>query len=136
MCLLEHVKSCSDEAICCETFTHLEADNPLRHQQRLAAVHLCEYAAQAAALHGPWLARQQSASVSDLAPAAGGYLAALKSIGLRVARLDNLSPSLPLVLTATKLLSNADGLIYEFEARHGDVLLASGRLVIALLGRE
>lgn len=128
MCLLGKVLECSDEQICCETFSHLQADNPLRHNGQLAAVHLCEYGAQAAALHGPWLAALSGARE----PAGGGYLAALKSVECHVKRIDTLPADIPMQITAKRLLKNSDGLIYAFEARHGAQLLSSGRLVVAL----
>jgi predicted hotdog family 3-hydroxylacyl-ACP dehydratase len=49
MCLLEFVKEWTEDAILCGTRSHAFPDNPLRHHGRLAALHLCEYGAQAIA---------------------------------------------------------------------------------------
>lgn len=128
MCLLQSVQSCDQQRICCTSFSHLDRDNPLRAQQQLAALHLAEYGAQAAALHGPWLAHMAGRQ----APAGGGYLAAIKQLSWQRARIDDLPAEQPLLVEAERLLESAEGLIYQFRASHNAEPLASGRLLIAL----
>jgi predicted hotdog family 3-hydroxylacyl-ACP dehydratase len=52
MSLLDRVASWNETIIIATSTTHRRMDHPLRHRERLRAVHLCEYGAQAAALHG------------------------------------------------------------------------------------
>src|ERR1044071_8373101 len=52
MCLWEHIVEWDDTRIVLETHSHQALDNPLRANDRLRAVHLCEYGAQAMAVHG------------------------------------------------------------------------------------
>src|SRR4051812_21613025 len=57
MCLLERVIEWNADHVVLATATHRAADNPLRSGGRLRAIHLCEYGAQAAAVHGGLTAR-------------------------------------------------------------------------------
>ncbi len=52
MCLLDRVVEWDKDRVLLATATHRAADNPLRLDGRLRAVHLCEYGAQAMAVHG------------------------------------------------------------------------------------
>src|SRR3546814_5046341 len=61
----------------CRTESHRAAANPLRRDGQLAAVHLIEYGAQAMAVHGGWMARQNRAA-GDGAGARPGVLAAVR----------------------------------------------------------
>src|SRR5574337_1598768 len=57
MCLLDAVCSWDERRIHAISTSHARADNPLRGEYGLHAVHLAEYGAQAMALHGGLLAR-------------------------------------------------------------------------------
>ena len=57
MCLLDGVVRWDDDSIVCITNTHRDANNPLRRDGQLSAVHALEYGAQAAAIHGGLRAR-------------------------------------------------------------------------------
>jgi predicted hotdog family 3-hydroxylacyl-ACP dehydratase len=52
MCLLERIVDWNDTNIRLATTTHASPINPLRSNGRLRAIHLCEYGAQAMAVHG------------------------------------------------------------------------------------
>jgi predicted hotdog family 3-hydroxylacyl-ACP dehydratase len=52
MCLNERVMAWDEERVVLATATHRSPLNPLRRRGRLRAVHLCEYGAQAMAVHG------------------------------------------------------------------------------------
>ena len=58
MCLLERIVDWDERASCWRR-TAIAPDNPLRVEDKLRAIHLCEYGAQAMAVHGalPPLAR-------------------------------------------------------------------------------
>jgi len=58
MVLLDQVISYDDMNILCTTVSHQRIDNPLRRDGKLLAVCGAEYGAQAAAVHGPLVARQ------------------------------------------------------------------------------
>ena len=57
MCLLDDVVAWDDQRIHARSDSHRRDDNPLRSDGRLRAVHLCEYGAQAMAVHGGLVAR-------------------------------------------------------------------------------
>jgi predicted hotdog family 3-hydroxylacyl-ACP dehydratase len=123
MCLLDKVVGWSDATITCRTRSHLSPDNPLRRNGGLAGVCGIEYGLQAAALHGALVAG---------GPQPAGYLAALRSVEIVAARLDN--PSLgKLEVTAQLELRDVGGLIYAFRLRSaGGTDLLSGRATIVL----
>ena len=69
MCLLDRVETWSATDIVCRARSHLDPDNPLRRNGRLASLCGIEYGLQAAAAHGALAAP----------PAAAGWLAAVRS---------------------------------------------------------
>jgi predicted hotdog family 3-hydroxylacyl-ACP dehydratase len=124
MCLLDSVEQWNNERIQCATRTHRDPDHPLRCDGALSAIHLVEYASQAAALHGALLARNASAGPAP------GMLAAIRNLQLSVDRIDTLPQALTIV--AVRRLAQTDGVLYEFQALCDSVLLGEGRLAIAL----
>jgi predicted hotdog family 3-hydroxylacyl-ACP dehydratase len=92
----------------------------LRSAGRLSAVHLCEYGAQAMALHGGLLARAAGRGPDP------GLLVALRDVRLRVLRIDDLPGEL--VVSAECLQSSTAGLHYRFEVRHAGAVIADGRV--------
>ena len=119
MSLLDSVVDWDDARIHMRAVSHRDATNPLRSDGRLRAVHLCEYGAQAMAVHGGLIA-QRAGRV-----AAPGFLVSLRGVELHVARVD----ALPGVLAvyATKLLDGDSGWQYEFRVEYEGDLLAAGR---------
>lgn len=125
MCLLERIVSVNDTQIVCATFSHRSPANPLRHAGRLAALHLAEYGAQTMAVHGGLQAAGE--------PTRGGMLVAIRDLKLQVERFDDVEEEL--VVTAVRLVANADGRIYSFSARAGERELASGRVSVMFSAR-
>jgi predicted hotdog family 3-hydroxylacyl-ACP dehydratase len=124
MCLIESVTAWNASQIECRITNHVAVDHPLRHQGRLGAVHLVEYAAQAAAIHGALLNEKNDKQ-------APGMLVAMRDCELLLDTIDQLS--VPLTVTARRQLANSDGLIYGFEVAAKDsALLARGRLSVML----
>lgn len=121
MCLLDSVDHWDERSLTCRTNTHRSIDNPLRCCGRLSAIHLIEYAAQATAVHGGLLGADGDVQV-------GAMLAAVREFEVEIARLDTLEDAL--VLSATRLVANAQGWLYEFNARSGERALARGRLSV------
>jgi predicted hotdog family 3-hydroxylacyl-ACP dehydratase len=122
MCVLDEVVAWDADAIHARSRSHRSADNPLRSDDRLRAVHLCEYGAQAMAVHGGLVAREAGGV------AAPGFLVALRAVELLVERVDDLPEALD--VHARKLLGDDNGWQYEFRIEHAGTLLASGRAAV------
>jgi predicted hotdog family 3-hydroxylacyl-ACP dehydratase len=127
MCLLETIQQWNDDEIFCTTSSHRDPENPLRRDGQLAALHLAEYGAQAMAVHGGLLAAKMGGK------AAPGVLVSMRDIQLEVDRLDNLED--PMTIAARRLVADAGGWMYQFEAYTAQGRLGSGRVaVIAVTG--
>ena len=124
MCLLERIVEWDDGSIVLESGTHRLATNPLRLEGRLRAVHLCEYGAQAMAVHGAL--RAQAAGRS----AAPGMLVSLRSVTLTRDHIEDLPDFLE--VRAQCLQASATSLQYSFSVRHAGELLAEGRAAVVL----
>jgi predicted hotdog family 3-hydroxylacyl-ACP dehydratase len=122
MALLDQVATWDETIIIALSATHRATDNPLRSNGRLRAVHLCEYGAQAAALHGGLIARAAGGVAEP------GYLVALRDVTLLCQYLDDLAGELQ--LRAELLLQDGGSWQYQFSAAHAGLTLASGRLAI------
>jgi predicted hotdog family 3-hydroxylacyl-ACP dehydratase len=88
----------------------------------LRAVHLCEYGAQAAALHGGLVARAAGTLAQP------GYLVSLRDVALLRDYIDDLPGELQ--IRAELLLKDGGSWQYQFAAAHAGVTLATGRLAI------
>ena len=124
MSLLDCVIDWNEVDIHLTTSSHLDRNNPLRSDGMLRAVNLCEYGAQAMAIHGGLLA-QRSGSV-----AAPGFLVSLRAVELHVARIDDLADALHVF--ATQLHGDSSGWQYEFRIEHDGTLLAAGRAAVMM----
>ena len=124
MCLWDEVLAWDDGTVRLRTGTHREPANPLRSAGRLHAVHLCEYGAQAMAVHGGLLARERGGR------AAAGMLVALRGVALQVARIDDLAG--PLECEAQALVVGETGQQYAFRITHAGALLGEGRAAVML----
>lgn len=122
MSLLDSVVDWDDEHIHLTAISHTHTDNPLRSDGLLRAVHLCEYGAQAMAVHGGLLAQREGKV------AAPGLLVSLRSVHLHVARVDELPG--PLDVHAFKLLDGGASWQYEFRVEHRGQVLAEGRAAV------
>lgn len=122
MCLLDGVCAWDDRMIHATTHSHRRADNPLRSNGLLRAVHLCEYAAQAMAIHGGLLAKREGRV------AAPGFLVSLRAVKLHVARIDDLPG--PLDVQAERLIDGAGSFQYAFRVEHAGTILAEGRAAV------
>lgn len=122
MCLLDEIVAWDERRIAARANSHRRPDNPLRRDGTLRAVHLCEYAAQAMAVHGGLLAQR------DGRVAAPGFLVSLRAVRLLVSRFDDLPG--PLDVYAEKLLDGGGSWQYAFRVEHAGVPLAEGRAAI------
>lgn len=124
MCLLDEVVEWDPMHLHARSASHQRADNPLRADGMLHAVNLCEYAAQAMAVHGALRAR------ADGGRARPGFLVALRDVTLAVERVDDLPGRLQVHVEC--LIAMADSLQYAFRVEHRGSLLASGRAAVML----
>ena len=124
MCLWDEVRAWDAGTIQVIAHNHRNPAHPLRSDGRLRAIHLCEYGAQAMAVHGGLLARASGGSAKP------GLLVALRGVGLYVARIDELSGALE---CRAEMLSDGDaGWQYAFRIEHAGTLLAEGRAAVML----
>jgi len=126
MCLWDRVDAWDDTRIRLATGSHRQADNPLRADGMLRAVHLCEYGAQAMAVHGGVLARASAGA------AKAGMLVSLRGVSLYVARVDDVEGDL--VCEAELLAAGAGSQQYAFRIHCGERVLAEGRAAVILQG--
>jgi predicted hotdog family 3-hydroxylacyl-ACP dehydratase len=124
MCLLDTVVAWTPEAIHARTDSHRRADNPLRSDGILRAVHLCEYGAQSMAVHGALIAREAGLG------AAPGFLVSLRGVSLALARIDDLDG--PLDVYGDRLLGSETSWQYAFRIEHAGGEIASGRAAVML----
>ena len=124
MCLWQEVVEHDANRVSLRTTSHRDPSNPLRSDGRLRALHLCEYGAQAMAVHGGLLGRASGA------PVRAGMLVALRGVALHVARIDDLAGALE--GEATLLANGADSQQYAFRILHAGTLLAEGRAAVML----
>ena len=127
MCLLDEVIAWDAATIHARTQSHRAIANPLRSDDRLRALHLCEYGAQAMAVHGGLLARTAGTI------AAPGYLVSLRAVDLHVARIDDLAGALD--VHAERLLGGEGSWQYAFRVVHAGAEIASGRAAVIVTAR-
>lgn len=122
MCLLDTVVSWDEARIHARTASHARADNPLRRDGRLQALHLCEYGAQSMAVHGGLLA---AATGGRAAP---GFLVSLRDVQLARDCVEDLPGELD--VHGERLLATEQSWQYAFRVEHDGVLIASGRAAV------
>ncbi len=118
--MIERVLRWDADEIQVATTRHRAADNPLRRDGRLAAVHLADFAAEAMAIHGGLRAR---AAGGKLQPA---LLVSVRDLTLARDYLDDLEGDLE--INARSLLANAGNWQYQFTVRHAAKVIATGRV--------
>ena len=124
MCLWDEVVAWDPTRIALRARNHRDSAHPLRSGGMLRAVHLCEYGAQAMAVHGGLLARERGGSAPP------GMLVALRDVVLHVARIDDLPDALE--CEAEALVLSDGGQQYAFRIMHSGRLLAEGRAAVML----
>lgn len=124
MCLLDEVLSWDAVRIACRTTSHRRAPHPLGDGRGLRGLHLCEYGAQAMAVHGGLLARESGGRAPP------GLLVALRDVRIARARVDDLPG--PLDVHAEALLRSGTSWQYAFGVHHAGDTLAEGRAAVVL----
>jgi predicted hotdog family 3-hydroxylacyl-ACP dehydratase len=124
MCLWDEVLDWDATTVHLRAHNHRDRAHPLRVHGQLRAVHLCEYGAQAMAVHGGLRARASGGVAKP------GLLVALRGIELHVARIDDLPGALD--CCAEVLTDGQAGWQYGFRISHAGTMLAEGRAAVML----
>ncbi len=124
MCLLDEVTVSTDDSVRCLSHSYASPDNPLRRDGQLSAVMLCEYGAQAMAVHGGIVAH----AAGNRPPA--GWLVALREVQLTVAKVEAAGE---LEVVARRLAASDTAWQYEFAVTQAGHLLARGRATVKLV---
>jgi predicted hotdog family 3-hydroxylacyl-ACP dehydratase len=124
MCLLERVVGWDDASVTLATTTHRDPANPLARGGRLHAIHLCEYGAQAMAVHGGLTAWRRGERARP------GLLVSLRDVVLAGDFVHDLPGELK--VEARRLHDSGAAWQYEFRVTHAGRLLAQGRAVVSL----
>ena len=122
MCLLDRVIEWDKDGIVLATSTHRSPSNPLRLNGRLRAIHLCEYGAQAMAVHGGLCAQAEGRTAKP------GFLVSLRDVRLHVDFVDQLDGELE--VTAQRLMETSGSWQYSFTVNHAGTTLATGRAAV------
>lgn len=124
MCLWDEVVDWDPRRIRLRASNHCDPAHPLRSYERLHAVHLCEYGAQAMAVHGGLRAREGGGIAKP------GLLVALRGVELHCQRIDDLPGALE---CEAEVLAEGEGSQqYAFRIHHAGALLAEGRAAVML----
>jgi predicted hotdog family 3-hydroxylacyl-ACP dehydratase len=124
MCLWDEVLAWDARTIHVRAYNHRDPAHPLRNREGLRAIHLCEYGAQAMAVHGGLRARESGGVAKP------GLLVALRGVELHAVRIDDLPGALDCL--AEVLIDSDSGWQYAFRIHHGETLLAEGRAAVML----
>lgn len=124
MCLWDDVVDWDTQRIRLRTGSHRDLTNPLRKDDILRAVHLCEYGAQAMAVHGGLRGAAEGGEPKV------GFLVALRNIELHVARIDDLTGAL--ACEAELLAETTASQQYAFRITHAGQCIAEGRAAVML----
>ncbi|MGJ4730780.1 phosphotransferase [Luteimonas sp. SDU101] len=124
MCLWDEVVDWNAERIVLRSDGHRDPAHPLRSAGQLRALHLCEYGAQAMAVHGGLLASAPGAAPRP------GMLVALRDVALHVARIDDLPGAIE--CEAQLVAAGDDSQLYAFRIVHAGRVLAEGRATVML----
>lgn len=124
MCLWDEVVEWDARRIALRADNHRDVRHPLRSHDRLRAVHLCEYGAQAMAVHGGLRASARGGAANP------GLLVALRGVQLHVSYIDELSGALE---CEAEVLAEGEGSQqYAFRISHAGAVLAEGRAAVML----
>jgi predicted hotdog family 3-hydroxylacyl-ACP dehydratase len=126
MCLLDSVIQYNKLSLTALATSHLAKDNPLRLDNKIAAINGVEYAAQAMAIH----ASLMTPPLPETNNKPMGYLATVRNIAIISAYLPESTS--PINITVTQLMSDVHGFTYEFQLSCDQALVISGKITIFL----
>ncbi len=123
MCLLEHIECWDESSVALTTSTHRDPANPLAGNSGLRAIHLCEYGAQAMAVHGGLAAQALGGRASP------GMLVSLRDVAFHRNYIHDLDGDLR--VEARRIQASESAWQYSFRVTHAGALLAQGRAVVS-----
>jgi predicted hotdog family 3-hydroxylacyl-ACP dehydratase len=123
MCLLERIERWDDTSITLTTSSHRDPANPLSSGSGLRAINLCEYGAQAMAVHGGLTARARGRR------ALPGLLVLLRDVTLYRDFAHDLEGELQ--VEAQRLQVSDLAWQYSFSVTHAGTLIAQGRATVS-----
>ncbi|MCJ7451879.1 MAG: hypothetical protein MUO39_05300 [Steroidobacteraceae bacterium] len=123
MCLLERIECWDDSGIVLTTSTHRDPGNPLVGPSGLRSIHLCEYGAQAMAVHGGLAAQARGEG------ALPGMLVSLRDVELHCRFVHDLDGDLR--VEAQRIHASDSAWQYFIRVTHAGKLLAQGRAVVS-----
>lgn len=118
--MIDRVEQWDELCIVTSTATHRSAQNPLRKEARLAAIHLVEYGAQTMALHGALRGLEAGK------PVAPALLVSVRDLVLHREYLEDLPGDLR--IEARSQLVTPASWQYSFEVSHAGERIAAGRV--------
>lgn len=124
MCLLERVVAWDEDGVTAATSTHRDPANPLARGGRLHAIHLCEYGAQAMAVHGGLLAHSHGGRARP------GLLVLLRDVELHCGFVETLEGEL--TIEARRVHATPTSWQYDFRVLHAAHVLVQGRAVVSV----
>lgn len=125
MCLLDEVTVWDDNTVEAISRSHTDPDSPLAMNGSLHGVHLVEYAAQAAAVHGALAGESGDGSSRPRR----GMLAGLRNATLHVKRLGRDTGVLS--IHARRLFDQPGGCLYQARIEADGRVLFEGRLAVS-----
>ena len=123
MCLLERIEHWDDSSIVLATGSHRDPANPLAGRSGLRSIHLCEYGAQAMAVHGGLAARARGEH------AATGLLVSIRDVALHRDFVHDLEGELR--VEARRIHASVSAWQYSFRVTHAGTLIAQGRATVS-----
>jgi len=127
MCLLERIEHWDDSSVTVATTTHRNPSHPLASPSGLRAIHLCEYGAQAMAVHGGLTAQARGERTRP------GLLVSLRDVMLGCDFVQDFEGEL--LVEARRLHDSGTAWQYEFRVTHAGKLLAQGRATVSVASR-
>ena len=124
MCLLERIVSWDESSVTTATTTHRSGANPLASHGRLHALNLCEYGAQAMAVHGGLAARARGERARP------GLLVSLRDVSLGCEFVEGFEGEI--IVEARRLHASGSAWQYGFRVGHAARTLAQGRAVVSV----
>jgi predicted hotdog family 3-hydroxylacyl-ACP dehydratase len=124
MCLLERILQWDEAGVTLATSTHRDPANPLATTAGLRAIHLCEYGAQAMAVHGGLTAEAQRQRARP------GLLVSLRDVELHCRHVQGFGGDIE--VAAHRLQDSDTALQYTFRVSHQGTLLARGRATVSI----
>jgi predicted hotdog family 3-hydroxylacyl-ACP dehydratase len=123
MCLLERIEAWDESSVTLTTSSHRDPANPLVGQSGLRAIHLCEYGAQAMAVHGGLIAQARGERASP------GVLVSLRDVSFYRDFVHDLDGDLR--VEARRIQASGSAWQYSFRVVHAGALLAQGRTTVS-----